>query len=303
MKHHILQSSILIAGLAITPFFIVPAQTTKQKQSDPPNILRKANNALLASATNRVEAVYSQPALMARAVGTVFVEVTIDESGSVTSARALSGPPLLREAAVGAAQGWTFQPTTMQGKPVKVVGTLTFTFNLPEYVLRDRLIERLKQQIATSPNNPKLHYRLGRAYQDNEQFVEALNSYQRAIDLKPDYGDALVATGAINMSLNRYDEALNAYNDAVLLDLTREIKANAFKATGIIHFRREEFQEAVEPFKQAISLAPQDSLYFILALNYLKLGEKDSAMAQYLLLKEINSILAQQLLKQINEIQ
>ena len=302
MKCHALPPSILIAWLLITPF-VVLGQTTKPKQPEPPKIVRKANNALLASAINRVEALYPPTALTARANGTVFVEVTIDESGNVISARPLSGPALLREAAVDAARGWTFQPTIMQGRPVKVIGPLTFTFNLPEYLVRDRQIERLRQQIAINPNNAKLHYQLGRAYQDNEEFEKALQSYQHAVALKPDYGDALVAIGAINMRLNRHDDALNAYNHAALLDLVPGTKAAIYKAIGEIHFRRDEFQEAVEPFKKAITLAPQDSLYFSLALTYVKLGDKDSAIKQYLLLKEINSILAQQLLKQINEVQ
>jgi hypothetical protein len=38
-------------------------------------------------------------------------------------------------------------------------------------------------------------------------------------------------------------------------------------------------------------------------LTYLKLGDKTSAMEQYRLLKEWNSILAERLLKQINEAQ
>ena len=303
MNNHILPPFITIAWLVITQFLVVPAQTTKQKQAERPNVVRKATNALLASAIKRVEALYPPSALTARANGAVFVELTIDESGGVASARALSGPLLLREAAVDAARGWTFQPTIMQGRAVKVVGTLTFSFNLPEYLVRDRLIEQLRQRVAINPNNTKLHYRLGRAYQDNEEFEKALQSYKHAVDLKPYYGDAAVAIGAVNMRLNRYDDALDAYNDAVLLDLSPETKATAYKAIGVIHFRRDEFKEAVEPFKYAIALAPQDSLYFSLALTYVKLGDKDSAIDQYLLLKEINSILAQQLLKQINEVE
>jgi periplasmic protein TonB len=62
--------------------------------------------------------------------GTVVVEVTVDEEGSVLSARPLSGPPLLQDAAVAAAKGWRFKPTLLGGLPVKVIGTITFNFHL-----------------------------------------------------------------------------------------------------------------------------------------------------------------------------
>ncbi|HSB12380.1 MAG TPA: TonB family protein [Blastocatellia bacterium] len=280
---------------------ILSAHGAQREKVEPPRVNRISNAALQASAINRVEAVLPAQAVAARVYGTVLVEVNVDESGTVASARAVSGHPLLREAAVEAARGWTFKPAMVQGKPVKVLGTLTFTFNLPEHVLRDRAIERLKQQIAMNPRNPKLHYRLGLAYEENEQYADALKAYARAIALDSQYGDANVALGSLYMKLNQYDEALQAYKQAVLLDLTPEKKAAANRAMALIYFRREQFQEAVEPFKQAIALAPQGSLYFNLGLTYLKLGDKSSAMEQYRLLKERNSILAAQLLKQINE--
>lgn len=305
MKRNALRMNAVI-GLLVSPLlFLSPAQAAQQHQTEPPKIIRKPNDALQASAINRVEAVYPPLALSARVSGAVIVEVAIDESGNVTSARALAGHSLLKDAAVEAARGWTFKPAMLGGKPVKVVGTLRFIFNLPEYILRDpvRIIERLKRQIALKPKNPGLHYQLGRAYEDNQQYEEALKAYARAIELKPVYGDALVALGSLNMKLNRYDKALDAYNQAVLLDLTAETKAAAYRAMALIYFRRDQFQEAVEPFKQAIALAPQGSTHFNLGLTYLKLGDKSSAMEQYRLLKEWNSILAEQLLKQINEAQ
>jgi protein TonB len=62
--------------------------------------------------------------------GAVVVEVTISEAGQVISARPLSGHPLLKDAAVNAAQRWRFKPTLLSGVPVKVIGTITFNFNL-----------------------------------------------------------------------------------------------------------------------------------------------------------------------------
>ena len=301
MKWNTSRMKAVLGALFATLIILTPVRAQQRGKAAPPKITRKANNALQASAINRVEAVYPPAALAARIFGTVSVEVTVDESGNVTSARALSGHPLLKEAAVEAARGWTFKPTLLQGKPIKVLGALTFTFKLPEHILRERVIERLKQQIARNPENPTLHYRLGLAYEENEQFADALNAYERAVALKPTYGNAQVALGALNMKLNQYDRALRAYNQAVLLDLPPEIKGETYRAMALIYFRRDRFREALEPFKQAIALAPQGTLHLNLGVTYLKLGDKTSAMEQYRLLKERNSILAAQLLKQIHD--
>jgi periplasmic protein TonB len=64
-------------------------------------------------------------------MGTVVVEVLIDESGKVISARAVSGPPALHDAAVQAARLAKFSPTTLSGQPVQVIGTISYSFVLP----------------------------------------------------------------------------------------------------------------------------------------------------------------------------
>ncbi len=74
---------------------------------------------------------YPAVAREARASGSVVVQITVDESGKVTSASAVSGHPLLRQAAVQAAYQAKFTPTLLSGKPVKVNGTITYNFNLP----------------------------------------------------------------------------------------------------------------------------------------------------------------------------
>jgi TonB family protein len=76
--------------------------------------------------------VYPPAARAVRAEGTVAVEITIDESGSVTNAVAISGHPLLRAAAEKAARGAKFEPTLLDGKPVMVSGILTYNFVMPK---------------------------------------------------------------------------------------------------------------------------------------------------------------------------
>ena len=75
---------------------------------------------------------YPPAAKAARAQGAVVVQVTVDETGGVTSARAVSGHPLLQAAAVAAARQAKFSPTLLSGKPVKVSGMLTYNFVLEQ---------------------------------------------------------------------------------------------------------------------------------------------------------------------------
>jgi periplasmic protein TonB len=93
-------------------------------------IVRKSGGVLAGSAIRRAEPIYPPLAKAARVSGAVVVEVTVDEEGDILSARALSGHPLLKDSAAAAARGWKFTPTTLEGVPVKVVGTITFNFSL-----------------------------------------------------------------------------------------------------------------------------------------------------------------------------
>jgi protein TonB len=81
-------------------------------------------------ATFRAEPVYPPGAMHAGISGTVIVEVTVDESGKVLNERAVCGPDLLVVPSVEAAKRWRFAPTLLNGKPVKVIGTITFNFHL-----------------------------------------------------------------------------------------------------------------------------------------------------------------------------
>jgi protein TonB len=71
---------------------------------------------------------YPPIARAAHASGTVVVQVLIDENGSVVSAKAVSGHPLLQAVAVAAARQARFSPTKLSGQPVKVTGVIQYNF-------------------------------------------------------------------------------------------------------------------------------------------------------------------------------
>jgi len=120
-QHSVLK--LVICSLAISSWLASTAIAQEQppppppQQGEVPKIIRKSGGVLQGSATRRVEPGYPPLAKAARVSGAVVVEVTIDEEGNVMAARAISGHPLLKDAAVAAARGWTFASTTLQGVP------------------------------------------------------------------------------------------------------------------------------------------------------------------------------------------
>jgi TonB family protein len=93
-----------------------------------PTIIRKSGDVLQNTATMRPRPIYPTAARSDNIKGQVTVEVTIDEEGSVITAKPISGPEQLRSAAVTAARGWKWTPTRVGRKRAKVVGTITFQF-------------------------------------------------------------------------------------------------------------------------------------------------------------------------------
>lgn len=67
-----------------------------------------------------------------RVSGVVLLEVVVDESGRVESAKATCGHPVLQTAAVKDVRRHSFAPARLSGQPVKVSGVITYNFVLDE---------------------------------------------------------------------------------------------------------------------------------------------------------------------------
>ena len=74
----------------------------------------------------------SYPALAQRAglQGLVKLQVRVKKDGSVEVQKLLEGEPALADAAIAAVKQWRAKPAWMNGKPVEVISTVTFNFQL-----------------------------------------------------------------------------------------------------------------------------------------------------------------------------
>jgi len=106
-----------------------PPPVKKEEPPPPPKITKPVSGGVLnGKATSLPKPPYPAAARAVRASGAVSVQVLIDESGRVVSASAVSGHPLLRQAAEQAARSARFSPTQLSGQAVKVSGVITYNF-------------------------------------------------------------------------------------------------------------------------------------------------------------------------------
>lgn len=287
-------------SLASTVF----AQEPEGEKPQPPKIIRKSGGVLQAVAQKRVEPIYPPLAKAAQVSGSVVVEVTVDEEGNVISARAVSGHPLLKDAAIAAAQAWTFAPTELQGVRVKVIGTITFDF-----VLGDPAeLEALEALVRANPSSPEARLKLADAYVDRGRRDEAVAAYAEAIRINPNYATAYYQLARTYETLSRDEEALEAYKKAVSVKAELDSEGNpkftaadqAYIFIASIYSRKRQYRDAEGVLEQTLSLYPDlAAAHFYLGQTYLQLGKRQSALNEYNILKEKDPDLAKDLLRQI----
>jgi protein TonB len=77
-----------------------------------------------------IQPVYPAIAKAAGIQGTVVMEAVISKAGRIESLRTVSGPQMLRAAALDAVQAARYQPYKLNGEPTEVQTTITVNFRL-----------------------------------------------------------------------------------------------------------------------------------------------------------------------------
>jgi protein TonB len=107
-----------------------PPPPAKAPEPATPKMIRVGGQVEAAMVISAPPPVYPVLAKEARVGGTVHLDAVIGEDGHIENLKVLSGPPLLIEAAVNAVKQWTYRPTILNGKPVKIATQIMVNFQL-----------------------------------------------------------------------------------------------------------------------------------------------------------------------------
>lgn len=109
---------------------IVSSSSLPPPKVAPPQKVRVSSGVMQGNLIQKVQPTYPAIAKTARIQGTVVLEATISKSGSIENLKAVSGPPMLYQAAIDAVRQWRYKPYMLNGEPVEVGTTVNVVFTL-----------------------------------------------------------------------------------------------------------------------------------------------------------------------------
>ncbi|HEY8226992.1 MAG TPA: energy transducer TonB [Pyrinomonadaceae bacterium] len=119
-------------GSHIVPPTVVLADDPPPPPQPPKDRVVKISKILNSQAISLPKPKYPQMAIAIHLQGVVNVQVLIDETGRVVSAKAVNGHPIFIPEATRAALQAKFSPTIIGDQPVKVSGVISYNFMLQQ---------------------------------------------------------------------------------------------------------------------------------------------------------------------------
>jgi TonB family protein len=95
-----------------------------------PARIRVGGSVQQANLIHMVQPVYPPDATLAHISGTVTIHIVVGRDGTVQTLDVVSGPDVLKQAAVDAVKQWRYRPTLLNGEPVEVDTKVQVVFDL-----------------------------------------------------------------------------------------------------------------------------------------------------------------------------
>ena len=170
-------------------------------------------------------------------------------------------------------------------KPLKVVRMACGWFRLLLLLVPAILINK---PLPAEPNGviqpeggsqARSNYRLGVELYKNGKLQQAEQKFRKAVELQPDFSEALNDLGVILDRLGRHEEALESFRRAARCD-PKNVEAGYNYAVSLLN--RGAYKEAQSEFERVIHLSPRMSkAHDQLGRVYARMGDAHSARIQF----------------------
>lgn len=121
-------------------------------------------------------------------------------------------------------------------------------------VIVDNEIFRFQELVRKDPKNVEAWIHLGNTMMDTSRFPEAIDAYQKALDLNDKNVDVRVDMGTCYRRAGNPDKAVEEYRKAIVIDPNH---LNAHRNLGVVlAFDLNKKSEAIKEFGEYLKLAP-----------------------------------------------
>ncbi|MDP2922339.1 MAG: tetratricopeptide repeat protein [Candidatus Omnitrophota bacterium] len=150
----------------------------------------------------------------------------------------------------------------------------------------NQAIENYEKAIQIDPNYVEAYNNLGYSYRSIGKYKQAITYYQKAIQIKPNFIPAYANLGALYNQLNEYQNAKDYLTKGVQIDPDF---AELYNNLGYTYQLLNQHQQAMGYFKKAIQIDPAlGSAYHNLASSYVELGNYEDAIINFKKAIELN---------------
>ena len=140
-------------------------------------------------------------------------------------------------------------------------------------------VEYFEKALAIKPDYTEVNYNLGLTHQELGQLDAAVESYKKALAVNPNYAEAHNNLGVTLKELGQLDSAVECYEKAIT---TQPDYAEAHNNLGLAFYELDQVDAAVESYKKALAIKPDYAeVNYNLGNALNDLGQLDDAVKSY----------------------
>lgn len=140
-------------------------------------------------------------------------------------------------------------------------------------------LESYNRAVELDENNAVAYYNRGCVFSRQKEYNKAIADYSKAIELDKNYVNAYYGRGIVYGEQGKYDKAIEDYSRTIELDKNY---AYAYNNRGIVFYEQREYEKAIEDYSKAIELDENDAVaYYNRGIVYDEQGKYDKAIEDY----------------------